>query len=239
MTKINGIKVSSKIVSPIQHSTFFFFSSRNAIPQIDCAFPICLACNKKKHKAVKYLLFNETYRSELKKEVDWHGLALSVIKEDWMEDIVAYKKLFLGYNQVSRLPANMERFENLVRLELQHNALNSAPAFLFKLPLLSNLNLSFNKIQSIPLVEYWSKSLTLVDLKGNLLTSFPKNIKAASVQFLNIAENKFETFPMAVCSLTSLTALDISMNKDIRELPTKLGNLSKLVDFTFNGLTVS
>lgn len=216
-----------------------FFFLRNAIPQIDCAFPICLACNKKKHKVVKYLLFNETYRSELKKEVDWHGLALSVIKEDLIEDIVDYKKIFLGHNQVSRLPPNMERFENLVRLELQNNALHSAPAFLFKLPLLSNLNLSFNKIQTIPSVEHWSKSLTLVELKGNLLTSFPKNIKSASVQFLNIAKNKFETFPMAVCSLTTLTTLDISENKDIRELPIQLGNLSKLVDFTFDGLTVS
>ena len=185
------------------------------------------------------MLFNETYRSELKKEVDWHGLALSVIKEDLIEDIVDYKKIFLGHNQVSRLPPNMERFENLVRLELQNNALHSAPAFLFKLPLLSNLNLSFNKIQTIPSVEHWSKSLTLVELKGNLLTSFPKNIKSASVQFLNIAKNKFETFPMAVCSLTTLTTLDISENKDIRELPIQLGNLSKLVDFTFDGLTVS
>lgn len=185
------------------------------------------------------MLFNDTYRNQNKKEIDWHGLALSSLKEDLIEDILDYKKLLLGYNQLTRLPPNMENLTNLVRLELQHNDLNTVPPFLFKLPMLTNLNLSFNKIQKLPLVEYWSKILVIVDLKGNLLTSFPKNIKSASVQLLNIAQNKFETFPIGVCSLTSLTTLDISMNREIRELPLQLGNLSKLVDFTFTGLTVS
>ena len=78
-----------------------------------------------------------------------------------------------------------------------------------------------------------------MDLKDNLLTSFPEDIKGATIEYLNIANNRLETFPLGICSITTLKNLDISENKDIRELPIELGYLSKLVDFNFKGLIVS
>eukprot|EP00111_Clytia_hemisphaerica_P018945 TCONS_00056027-protein len=204
---------------------------------IDHAFPVSMACSKKKFKAVNILLFMETYVSPLKKEADWHGLALSVLKEECIEKIITYKKLNLGWNHLTRLPSNMNRLANLVRLNLQKNRLQNIPGYVFTLPALRNLNLSGNLIQKLPIVE-WSPSLNILDLKDNLLITFPENIKGATIEYLNIANNKLETFPLGICSITTLRNLDISDNKDIRELPIELGYLSKLVDFTFKGLVI-
>lgn len=206
---------------------------------MDHAFPVSLACTKQKFKAAKILLFNTVYCQPIKKDVDWHGLALSSLEEDYIADIASYRRLYLGWNELSCLPLNMDCLVNLVRLDLQRNRLKEIPPSLLTLPVLRNLNVSFNSIQKIPNVDHWSPSLNIFEIQGNSLTTFPDNIEGATLQFLNLRNNKLEKLPNGVCNITTLTSLDISHNKEIRELPIQLGNLSKLIDFNFKGLNVS
>lgn len=210
---------------------------RDAVKAVDHAFPVSLACNKNQFDVVKILLFN-LYCSEPIKEADWHGLALVCLEENWVTDISSYKRLYLGWNQLTKLPSNMECLVNLVRLDLQRNHLTEIPACLLQLPVIRNLNLSFNVLQELPAVDCWSSSLSILDVQGNYLISFPENVNDAAIQYLNLSGNKLDRVPLSACELTDLHTLDISGNKDIRELPIQLGNLSKLVDLNLKGLQV-
>lgn len=187
---------------------------------------------------MKILLFN-LYCYEPVKEADWHGLALMCLEDNWITDITSYKRLHLGWNQLSILPSNMECLVNLVRLDLQRNHLTEIPSCLLELPVLRNLNLSFNVLQELPDVDCWSSALSILDVQGNYLISFPENINGANIQYLNLSKNKFDQVPQSVCELTGLHTLDISGNKDIRELPIQLGNLSKLVELNLKELQVN
>jgi Leucine-rich repeat (LRR) protein len=128
---------------------------------------------------------------------------------------------------------------NLVRLDLQKNCLHEIPPSLLTLPILRNLNVSFNFIKKIPTIENWSKYLNIFDIQRNLLTSFPDNVDAAALEYLNLKNNKLEKLPNGVCNIKTLTSLDISGNTEIRELPIQMGNLSRLTDFNIDGLVVS
>lgn len=133
----------------------------------------------------------------------------------------------------------MDCLVNLVRLDLQRNCLQELPPYLLALPILRNLNVSFNLIQNIPDVEHWPPFLNIFDIQSNQLKTFPDKVEASSLNSLNLANNKLEKLPYGICNITTLTSLDISGNKDIRELPNQLGNLSKLEDFKFEKVTVS
>ena len=170
----------------------FLLFLREVVGKIDHAFPVSLACSKRKHKAAKILLFNKIYCSPFKKEADWHGLALSSLKEDYVADISNYERLILGWNQLTKLPQNMDTLVNLVRLDLQNNQLQTVPACLFTLPALRNLNLSFNSIQELPTFERWSSSINYLELQVNFLSTFPENVEGAALQYLSLAQNQLD-----------------------------------------------
>lgn len=51
-------------------------------------------------------------------------------------------------------------------------------------------------------------------------------------QYLNVCHNFLTTLPVGLGYLTRLVELDISLNTDMRELPTGLGALSLLTRLT-------
>lgn len=213
------------------------FISREAVKKIDHAFPVSLACNKERFPAARCLLFN-IYCCEPKLEADWHGLAIPLLKPEWIENLKTYKKLFFSWNSLTVLPNNMACLNNLLRLDLQHNSLQAIPGCLLQLPLLRNLNISHNMIQSLPVVDRWTSSLNILDIQGNFLYTFPECVDGATIQYLNLADNRLVKIPNGLCKLKSLTSLDIGGNKEIHDLPMQLGKLSKLVDLSLKGLQV-
>lgn len=211
---------------------------REAVKKIDHAFPVSLACNKERFPAARCLLFN-IYCCEPKLEADWHGLAIPLLKPEWIENLKTYKKLFFSWNSLTVLPNNMACLNNLLRLDLQHNSLQAIPGCLLQLPLLRNLNISHNMIQSLPVVDRWTSSLNILDIQGNFLYTFPECVDGATIQYLNLADNRLVKIPNGLCKLKSLTSLDIGGNKEIHDLPMQLGKLSKLVDLSLKGLQIT
>jgi len=55
-----------------------------------------------------------------------------------------------------------------------------------------------------------------------------------ALKYLNISNNKFETFPSVVCEMSNLVDLDVSFN-EIAELPSEMSNLKSLERFSCIG----
>ncbi len=121
-------------------------------------------------------------------------------------------------------------------MDFRYNELTSIPKCLLELPDLTELNLSSNKLTEIPDVHEWSPGLTVLDLSNNELSYLPNDVVAPSIRTLLIADNKFRTVPLCVCSFFSLQYLDISNNPDILSLPVEMGRLSNLKKLIMKGL---
>jgi Leucine-rich repeat (LRR) protein len=57
-------------------------------------------------------------------------------------------------------------------------------------------------------------------------------LPAACVQFLSVCHNFLTALPSGLSCLTALEELDVSLNTDMRELPTGLGQLANLTRLT-------
>lgn len=215
----------------------FFF--RSAVKNIDHAFPVAVACRDKQYGAVKCLLFN-LYLNPLTRNVDWHGLALTAIQDVWIDEISNFQRLDFSYNYLRSLPTNMGILKSLRKLNLSNNKLDNVSSSIFEdLPLINTINLQNNKIKTLPEITKWTSSLTTLNLQNNYLKTFPENLDGAAIENLNLSNNKFLQFPESVCNLKMLGLLDVSCNKDITELPLKLGKLKKLNILNLAGLQVT
>ena len=124
----------------------------------------------------------------------------------------------------------------VVKLDLQHNELQTVPSCLLELPSLSELNLNHNKLVEIPNIPEWSPSLTVLELSHNQLTTMPPNTIATAIRSLNLSYNMLCMIPLCICSFTTLHALDLSHNPDIRALPAEMGRLTNLTSLQLEGL---
>ena len=124
---------------------------------IDASFALSLACQNGLHSIAKILLFNKfhqtsmgppslAYVSKERLEADWSGLSIQTIPEDWLGEIVGFKKFFLCRNVISELPSCVNMLRCLVQLDVQYNNLTSVPGEVFQMPALRNLTLSHNRI---------------------------------------------------------------------------------------------
>ena len=215
-----------------------FYNFRRAVKDMDRAFPISMACNMKQFEAAKVMLFS-LHCSKSRLDADWHGLAITDVRDEWIKDIINFHKLFLGWNVLQQLPETISALTNLVELDLQHNNLKTIPACLLELPQLQSLNISFNWLQDFPPVHQWSSSIHNLQLQGNVLQTFPDNVDGACIKTLNISKNKLFEVPSSVFKIATLTSLDISENRDIDELPIEFGTLPNLLYLNATNTQVS
>lgn len=206
---------------------------------INQACPVSIACYHKKYESAGVLL-KHLHLTDNSNLVDWHGLGLTLLREEWVDLLQNYRKLNISRNYIKDVPSNLLNLKSLTRLELQENNLESVPEFLFsKLPSLQTINLSHNRIKKLPDIIKWSTFLRNLDLSYNKMTLFPKEVSGISLKMLSLSHNNFDKVPLGVCKISTLENLDISGNEDIHELPLEMGHLTKLSTLSLEGLKVS
>ncbi|XP_035828104.1 leucine-rich repeat serine/threonine-protein kinase 1 isoform X2 [Aplysia californica] len=168
------------------------------------------------------------------------------------------KHLDLCHNYLESFPPSADQFwsRTLNNLDLSHNHLKELAASIVRLSKLTRLDVSDNKIQDIPSPSNWKCPLIFLNMHNNNLGAtksqnqqskvlsakessgleFPGHHLASSLSELYLSQNNLRSLPMGVCSLSSLSVLDIGHNSALTELPYELGMLRKLLVMKTDGL---
>ena len=183
----------------------------------------------------------------LRKDVDinsgvvlWFDLYLTQLEISWLRKINWVKYLRLSFNNFTSLPPNMGScLIQCTNLDLQRNKIHEIPQCLLELSSIYQLNLSHNDLVDIPEVSEWSACLSYLNLSYNYLSNLPNSAVAPTLKDLDISKNQFRGIPHCVCLFTGLTALNISHNPKIRNLPLELGWLRNLLNLNLSGLNLN
>jgi internalin A len=147
--------------------------------------------------------------------------------------------LDLSENQLASLPPEIARLTNLTFLVLSYNRLAALPPEITKLTTLMSLDLGYNQLKDLPQEITRLTNLTVLALRNNQLTGLPQEItRLTNLTYLDLSINQLTDLPQEITRLTNLTSLDLSGNQ-LTGLPqeiTGLTNLTRLV-LSVNQLT--
>ncbi|XP_006261181.1 osteomodulin [Alligator mississippiensis] len=127
------------------------------------------------------------------------------------------EQLLLGFNKISRLPANaLQGLVNVTMLDLCNNNLDDSD---FKGKQLSNMknlmqiNLCNNKLQNMP--PDLPSSLMYLSLENNSISYIPENYfnKLPNITALRLSNNNLQEVPYKVFNLSNLVELNLGHNK--------------------------
>uniref|UniRef100_A0A8C5PEW6 protein-serine/threonine phosphatase n=1 Tax=Leptobrachium leishanense TaxID=445787 RepID=A0A8C5PEW6_9ANUR len=108
---------------------------------------------------------------------------------------------------------------------------------------ISSVDLSCCSLELLPENLFYSQDLTHLNLKQNVLRVRPSlalegNLddlqRFTKLKSLNLANNNLGELPLAVCSIPTLTELNLSCNA-LREIPPSVGDMSNLQTFLLDG----
>jgi hypothetical protein len=112
--------------------------------------------------------------------------------------------------KMKEIPSAIFLMQNLEYLTIEYAQLTELPIRLSELKNLESINFSNNQIRKVPAEILQMSSLISVDLSKNLLKELPA--LGLNVQYLCIADNKFQKTPQALLNKNGITALNISNN---------------------------
>ena len=144
---------------------------------------------------------------------------------DSISQLTQLQILKLNRNTLKNLPRNHESLGPTLReLHLQVNELTSWPSSLNKFQCLEKLDLSFNQLNKISMTtsSYSSSLLSLGWFTGGTPTSILPIQQ--SLKVLDLAFNRFESFPAKLLEFPQLESLRLSGN-DICVIPDTIGRL--------------
>ncbi|KAF7350156.1 Adenylate cyclase [Mycena venus] len=137
------------------------------------------------------------------------------IPHDFIQSCIALSELYLSHMSLKKVPYSIRHSATLTLLDLSSNRIASLEdAGLDEIPRLTTLDIQNNRLERLP-------------------RAFPRHLLN-----LNISNNKFNVFPLAVTQLTRLSRLDISFNS-ISELPREIGRLTCLTKLVIVGNQIS
>jgi len=143
--------------------------------------------------------------------------------------------LVLSRNNLTSLPPEIGKLMNLTTLYLSGNQLASLPPEIGKLTNLSNLYIPNNQLRSLPPEIGKLTNLTTLYIPNNQLRSLPPEIvKLTNLTTLDLSMNQLKALPPEIVKLTNLTTLGLSVNQ-LKALPPEIGKLTNLITLNLYG----
>ncbi|KAH0475185.1 MAG: hypothetical protein KVP17_004951 [Porospora cf. gigantea B] len=168
--------------------------------------------------------------------MDWCCMNLNlvelIISENNMRHVSArignlanLQTLNLSDNELRSLPS-LAGMDSLRTLILRNNKISELPPLGY-LPSLRTVILSENRLRSFPRFE--APALRKISLTSNRLTTFPFGVEFAHVVELRLHKNRIQNIPQEVCSMASLSLIDLGHNPLVDESSlTHLGSVRAL-----------
>ena len=141
----------------------------------------------------------------------------------------------LRSNQLTFLPVSIGNLTNLTHLDLRGNKLSFLPSSIDNLTNLTHLYLGGNLFESLTDAIGEMSKLTHLHANTNLLTSLPESLgNLSGLIELNLSNNNLSSLPLYLDTLTKLKKLNLS-NNNLTELPNNIGNSINLVSLNVSG----
>ncbi len=144
-------------------------------------------------------------------------------------------------NDLTHLPEDIGRLRELIELDVSNNTLMDLPRSLNESPNLVRLNVSENQLGYSVRDGLLSKTihfpkLEYLDVSNNNLDKIQFNpLTSHRLVFVNLSQNKFQTFPTTLAAAPYLERIDLKKNK-LRELSDVVSTMQNLkyLDLSYN-----
>ncbi|KAM6976925.1 LOW QUALITY PROTEIN: leucine-rich repeat-containing protein 39 [Aplochiton taeniatus] len=130
--------------------------------------------------------------------------------------------------------------EGHIILRIEKEIWKSLPAALTHLPHLQEWQIHRAALETIPHFISSFQSLIVLDLSRNAITEIPREIgKLCKLRDLCVSYNRLQTVPEELGCCENLEKLELSMNRNLNDLPRQLSNLKRLyhLDLSMNQFT--
>ncbi|MFK7785352.1 MAG: leucine-rich repeat domain-containing protein [Crocinitomicaceae bacterium] len=124
-------------------------------------------------------------------------------------------------DRLSTLPASLEKFTSLRKLNLAKNKLSKLPEFIFTFDSLQELDLTKNKLSKFPVGFCRLSGLKQLMIGSNDIASLPDCIEYISaLEYLDLYDNPIAHLPQSMMRLENLQKVDftgIRFNKEFQK----------------------
>lgn len=144
-------------------------------------------------------------------------------------------------DRISSLPPEVNRFKNLIKLDLSNNYLDKLPSEIASLSKLKFLSLKSNCFSAFPKEVVGFTKLEILDLNslgfyrsgGTVKIEIPKEIvNLKNISTLSLRGNSITKIPTTIGKLKKIEILDLGSNL-IESMPSKLWELKNLKELDF------
>lgn len=157
---------------------------------------------------------------------DMEGISRLIVEDDGRKiPITEVKNLhvFLNKNQISSIPDEIRKLDQVVFLYFEYNRLHDLPEALQDMDDLVGMYFTANEFNQIPPFVFQMRRLKKLQFSKNQIRVLPPEIgNLSELRHFNIAGNRISHIPATISQLTRLRVCDLSDNQ-IRELPKEFG----------------
>ncbi|KAG9337054.1 hypothetical protein JZ751_029822 [Albula glossodonta] len=209
------LKVVPNIPRQIRH-LYIQFNDIEALTAAPFANATSLREINLSHNSLKSSLVDRNVFTKLKDLLQLH-LEYNELEEVPPSLPKTLQRLFLGFNKISKLPADaLQGLASITVLDLCNNRLTDAGIkgkTLSSLKSLMQINICSNKLRSMP--SDLPPSVLQLSLENNSIASIPDGYfkKTPRLMSLRVSHNKLRTVPYKVFNLSSLMELNLGHNQ--------------------------
>lgn len=173
------------------------------------------------------MLFSKSTNDKIKDLVRW-GKEVKLNIPSKIIDIEKIKRLDLSFKGLSKLPKDIQLFQNLAELNLSYNNLSALPKECKDLKKLRVLDLGYNQFGEIPETICHLHEIEILNFEANLLKKIPSNLcNLKELKDLNLFANQIIALPDDIGSLKNLQRLNLAVNQ-LNKLPDSFGKLENI-----------
>jgi len=158
-----------------------------------------------------------------------HEFPFSLVIEKEMKSYWDYIRKFRALKEFHNVDSAIKHADAVVSIDVANQELDKLPKQFGKLPKVISVNMLGNRFAKFPTgITSLTQLQEISFASNNMRYVGPEIGRLKNLRILILDFNSFSELPVQLGELTNLLYLDVSMNKNLKSLPTSIIQLSKL-----------
>jgi Leucine-rich repeat (LRR) protein len=169
-----------------------------------------------------------------------HEFPFSLSSVMGMKTYWDYIKKYRSLKEYHNIDSAIKHKDDVVSIDVANQQLNKLPQQLSKLPNVISTNILGNRFKTFPIVITKLSQLEEISFASNDMHYVGPEIgRLKNLKILILDFNSFPKLPIQIGELTNLLYLDVSMNKNLKSLPSSITNLKQLQELHIERTSIS